>query len=113
MNKEQNNQEQDDLQVSNESNVMFFDEEQIFTMTGDDGEDVDFVGIAFVEMDKKTYLLAQPVDDDQGVEDDEAVIFKVEPQDEEIDLYLPVLDEELGDKIFEEYLRATAEEIED
>ncbi len=47
-----------------------------------------------------------------GVEDDEAVIFKIVEENEETDLFVPLESEELMEKIFDEYLKAAAEETE-
>jgi len=92
-----------------QTNVRFIYEDEKFTLIGDDGEEVDVMLIATVELDNKTFVLAQPLDEKHETADDEAVIFEAEPQDEKTSLFKPVLDDELGDRVFEEYLKATAE----
>ncbi|MCL1945025.1 MAG: DUF1292 domain-containing protein [Firmicutes bacterium] len=92
--------------------VQFLEDNYIFALSGDDGEDeVDFYGIALIELDGQSFMLAQPVEDDQGIEEDEAVIFKLQEQDKDTMLYLSLTEseEELVDRVFEEYLRATAD----
>lgn len=103
--KKENKQEQ----VKND-NVELFEDEEIITLQDENGNDVDFAEVACVEYEGKFYALLQPVDDVEGMEEDEVIICLLEPQDDETEIITPVMDDELAEKVFEEYLKAVADE---
>ncbi len=94
----------------NEKKVEFIEEEEIITLYDENDNPVDFYEIAVVEYEEEFYVLLQPAEDVEGIEDDEVIICKMEEQDDETDLITPVNDEELLEKVFNEYLKAISEE---
>ena len=91
-------------------NVEVIDEE-IITLYDDDNNPVDFYEVACVEYEDEYYALLQPVEPMEGLSEDEALIFKlVEQEGEESDLFVPVEDEALLNAVFEEYLKAAADD---
>lgn len=93
----------------NEKDVEVFDDEEIITLTDDDGNPVDFYEVACIEYKGDFYALMQPVEPMEGLGDDEALIFKVSEEDEENDIFEPVYDESILEAVFNEYLNAMAD----
>lgn len=53
-------------------------ENEIFTITGENGQTIDFILIAEVELNDYSYLILKPCDDSMGLDPDEAIIFRME-----------------------------------
>lgn len=96
-------------EVKNDDSVELIDEDEIITLTDDEGKPVDFYEVACIEYQGEFYALLQPVEPLEGLGDDEALIFKVREEDEDNDVFEPVLDENILDAVFNEYLNAIAE----
>jgi len=95
------------LEHSQNVKVEFIDDsEEPYFLTNDDGTQEEFIGIAGIEYYGVFYVILKPVNPIQDMADDEALLFRIEPEDEDNDMYIPVEDEGLADKIFEEYLKA-------
>lgn len=94
----------------NEKKVQIIEEEEIITLYDENDNPVDFYEVAVVEYEDEFYALLQPAEDVEGIADDEVIICKLEEQDDDTDLILPVNDEELLEKIFNEYLKEISEE---
>ncbi|MCH5164559.1 MAG: DUF1292 domain-containing protein [Clostridiales bacterium] len=90
-------------------NCEIFEEEDIITLQDEQGNPIKFVEVACVEFEEEFYVLLSPAEEVEGIGDDEVIICKLEDQDDETQLIVPVEDEELMQKVFDEYLR-TAEE---
>jgi len=93
-------------------NVELFEGDRVISLTGDDGQTVEFFEIACVDYEGEFYSLLQPVKPMEGIADDEVVIFKLQEdeENEDTDLFLPVGDEDILEKVFEEYMRKIADE---
>ncbi|MCL2370308.1 MAG: DUF1292 domain-containing protein [Firmicutes bacterium] len=93
-------------------NVELFEGDRVITLNNDEGEAVDFYEIACVDYEGEFYSLLQPVKPMDGIADDEVVIFKLQEdeENEDTDLFLPVGDEKLLEKVFEEFMRKVADE---
>ena len=80
------------------------DEESIITLLTASGEEVDFIEVAEIAHEGKQYAILQPVELLDGMDDDEALVFEVELDDDGRPTgFNVVLDDELIDKIFEIY----------
>lgn len=90
-------------------NVEIIEDDEIVTLYDDDNQPVDFYEVAVVEYEDDYYALLEPVEEMEGIEEGEVLIFKLEEQDDGTDMFIPVDDEELLNAVFEEYLR-TAED---
>ena len=62
-----------------------------------------------MEYQGEFYAFLQPVEKMEGVEEDDAFIFKVREEDEETDVFEPVTDDSIREAVFNEYLNAVAE----
>ena len=87
---------------------MSYDEmekEGVITLMTDDGEEVDFVEVAGIAYKGEFYAILQPVELLEGMEEDEAVVFKVTTNENGEDNFALELDDDVIDGVFEEYNR--------
>jgi hypothetical protein len=75
----------------------------------DDGEELEFSNVFSVNLDFNTYVILQPVETLEGMEEDEALVFSL-TRVEGNDQYSIVIDDEIIDKVFEEYNRLLDEQ---
>lgn len=83
-------------------NYTYDEDDDIVTLTGANGEDVDFVEIAGIQYGNEFYVILQPVELLEGMDDDEALVFKVSSINGEDNFELE-LDDCIIDAVFEEY----------
>ena len=79
-----------------ENNEILMEEESILTLTDENGEDISFEYLDCVEYQGTEYLVLMPVES----EDNEIVILRIEPVDEETENYLAVEDEAVLDAVY-------------
>ena len=91
--------EKDKIDVNEE------EEEEVITLATPDGEEVDFTEIAAVEFEDKLYVIMQPVELFEGMEDDEALVFAVTDENEEDARFDVVSDDRIIDGVFAEYYK--------
>jgi uncharacterized protein YrzB (UPF0473 family) len=87
---------------------MSYDEmekEGVITLMTDDGEEVDFVEVAGIAYKGEFYAILQPVELLEGMEEDEALVFKVTTNENGEDNFALELDDDVIDGVFEEYNR--------
>ena len=95
------------------NSVEIFDDEsgEVITLHDDKENPVDFIQVACVDFEGRFYALLRPAQKVEGIGEDEVVIFKLEEgKDGGDDLFVPVESEELLTKVFDQYLRAVADE---
>ena len=87
----------------------FFDEENFenVKLEDNDGKEIEFEQIAVVDYEEKYYAILHPVTKMDGVEEDEALVFLI---DEEKDELSYCDDEVLAQSIFEVYYNSLDEE---
>ena len=79
------------------------EEDDIITLLAPSGEEIDFIEIAGIAYDGKFYAILQPVELLDGMEDDEALIFKVSRGKDGQDKFEIELNDSVIDAVFEEY----------
>lgn len=79
-------------------------EDDIVQLQSADGELIDFVEIAGIALEGNYYVILQPVELFDGMNEDEALAFRVS-RGEEGDKFEIVFDEDLIDRIFAAYDR--------
>lgn len=94
---------------NNEQEVELIDEDEVITLYDDENKPVKFYEVACIEYQGDFYALMQPVEPMEGLDEDEALIFKVREEDEDNDVFEPVTDENILEAVFNEYLNAVAE----
>lgn len=72
-------------------------EQNILTLTDENGVDVDFEYLDCIDYQGKEYLVLMPAEE----ESTEIVILEVEPVDDETENYLAVTDEELLNAVYD------------
>ena len=79
------------------------DDDDIITLTTADGEEVDFIEIAGIAYRGNFYVILQPVELLDGMEEDEALVFKVTRGKDDEDKFEIELDDAIIDAVFAEY----------
>ena len=72
------------------------EEDNILTLTDENGEETEFEYLDSVEYEGQEYLILTPTEEDSG----QIVILQVEPVDEENENYLAVEDEALLNEVY-------------
>ena len=89
-----------------------FDENDTSTITlyNERNEAVEFNQIAVIPLEDKVYAILQPVEMPEGADEDEALVFELEEvADDQVVINL-VKEDEIIDKVFDEYYRLLEEE---
>ena len=86
-------------------------EDNIVTLKNADGEDVDFLEIAGIAYKGNFYAILQPVELIEGMDDDDALVFKVTKRADGENNFELELDDEINTAVFEEYNRLLDEHI--
>ncbi len=89
------------------------DEDDIVTLLSADGEEIDFVEIAGIAYKGSFYAILQPVELLDGMDDDEALVFKVTRGKDGEDKFEIELDDSVIDAVFAEYNKLLDEAIAD
>ncbi len=84
--------------------------EDIVTLLDDEGNEVDFLELAIIELDGKRYSILQPVELLEGMEEDEALVFRLEDSGDDEETFEMELDDDILDAVFAEYNRLIEEE---
>lgn len=85
-------------------------EDEIVTLAGPDGEEVDFIVIAGIIIEEKYYEILQPEKLFDGMEEDEALVFEVIDNGDGSAKYNYVDDDATIDAVFAEYEKLANEE---
>ncbi len=89
------------------------DEDDIVTLLSADGEEIDFVEIAGIAYKGSFYAILQPVELLDGMDDDEALVFKVTRGKDGEDKFEIELEDSIIDAVFAEYNKLLDEAIAD
>ena len=79
------------------------DEDDVVTLLSANGEEIDFVEIAGIAYKGSFYAILQPVELLEGMDDDEALVFKVTRGKDGEDKFEIELDDSVIDAVFTEY----------
>lgn len=90
----------------NNNDVEILDEDETITLYDEKGNPVEFYEVACVEYQGEFYALMCPKEPMEDLADDEALIFKVKEVDEEDVSFEQVMDEDVLQAVFNEYLNA-------
>ena len=77
----------------------------IVTLVGPNGENIDFIEIITVAHKGNLYAILQPVELFEGMEENEAIVFRMDTDEEGNDQFHVVLDDVIIDAVFAEYNR--------
>ncbi len=96
------------MSVENEEGTgqdMLDEDDDIISLTSATGEQIDFCEIAGIAHKGNFYAILQPVELIEGMEDDEALVFKVTRLEDGQDKFEIELNDEIIDAVFAEYNR--------
>ena len=89
--------------TDNYNDILDEEEDDIIILKSADGEEVEFIEIAGINLNGKFYAILQPVELLEGMEEDEAFVFEVvETEDGEQGFDL-ITDDEIIDEVFKKY----------
>ena len=101
--------EKKDIEVEERDAIdMLLDEEctDDITLYDENNVPVDFEQIAVIPLDERLFAILKPVEPLEGVGEDEGIVIEI---DEEADEIYTVNEDDIVDKVFEEYYRMNAE----
>ena len=90
-----------DEELKNE--IVTEDDDDIVTLLSANGEEIDFVEIAGIAYKGNFYAILQPVELLDGMDEDEALVFKVSRGEDGSDKFEIELNDEIIDAVFAEY----------
>lgn len=79
--------------------TMIQEDDEIVTLTYEDGSSEDFYDIAELDYDGKWYIYLQPVTPSEEFAADEVLIYEMAQEEEGQEVFLPVEDVKLMDKL--------------
>ena len=82
---------------------MFENDDHIVTLFSANGEEVDFIEIAGIMYNGNFYAILQPVELLDGMDDDEALVFKVSRGEDGEDKFEIEVDDYIIEQVFIEY----------
>lgn len=85
-------------------------DDDIITLLSDSGEEIKFVEIAGIAYNGKFYVILQPVELLDGMEEDEALVFEVTRAPNGEDNFRIEVDDDVISHVFAEYNRLLDEE---
>ena len=88
------------------------EDDEIVTMTYEDGTTEDFFCIAELDYEGKWYAYLQPVEETDDFAEDEVLIYEIGEDENGDEIFLPVEDDELLDKLVEELNNSVDEDDE-
>jgi len=94
-----------------ESNYM--ESDNIVVLSDEDGNDLKFQHLMTLEYNGKDYIVLCPAEPMDDIGEDEAVILRIEQDDEGNDVYESLTDENELEKVFEKYLEIAGTEEDD
>ena len=86
-----------------QEDILDEEDDGIIVLRTDNGEEIEFVEIASINIDERYFLILQPVEKVEGLDDDEAIAFEVVTDENGDDKFNIVTDDDLLTKIFKEY----------
>ncbi len=89
--------------MDNNENGKFEQDDSIITLMSATGEEIDFIEVAGIAYKGNFYAILQPVELLEGMNDDEALVFKVSRNEDGSDKFEIVLDDDIIDAVFAEY----------
>ncbi len=86
-------------------NKNFLEDDEIITLTGPDGKDIEYVEIADIELDGVLYSILETVEYLEGLDENVSLVFKVTPINMDEAEYEIVQDDAIVEAVFAEYDR--------
>ncbi|NMA59978.1 MAG: DUF1292 domain-containing protein [Clostridiales bacterium] len=87
--------------------------EEVIVLVGDQGDELEFIEVAVVELGDKVYICLEPAEPIEGFADGDLLIFEIGLNDEGEEIFISIDDQEEVDAVFKEFLKMQNEEDED
>ena len=97
----------------NENLEVEFEEDDIVELVDDEGNTIKFYHVATIDYEGNWYVFFSPTEEMEDVDPDEVVIFRLDSDEEGNDVFSPIEDEELLQKVYDEYVKVMSEEYAD
>ena len=91
-----------------ENNDLILEEENLLTLTDENGDEETFEYLDVIEYEGKEYLFLLPTEEDSS----EIVVLEIEPVDEENENYLPIGDEAVLSAVYDLFKEKYKDEFE-
>lgn len=98
-----------------QENAELQEDEEIIVLADEEGKEIEFKHIATLDYEEEWYMYLEPLEEMEGeekktvdgeeVEETEMVIFHIQSDADGNDVFVPVEDEELLDKLYNEFLK--------
>ena len=85
------------------------DDDEVIVLMSADGEEVEFVEIAGINLHGKFFAILQPVELLEDMTEEDCLVFEVTPVNDEEDKFDLVTDDKIIDAVFAEYEKLLAE----
>lgn len=86
------------------------EESDIVELVDEEGKSVNFRHVATIDYKDEWFVFFSPVEEIEGVTEDEVVIFKLGTDETGADVFLPIEDDKLLDEVYAEYIKVMEEE---
>ena len=100
-----NNQDVDILDI-----LLDEDNEEAITLYDEKGKSYKFDQVAIIPLDEKLYAILKPLDDIEGVADDEAIVFAVQENENGEGSLTIEANESIAMRVFDEYYKLLDEQ---
>lgn len=80
-------------------------EDDIIELEDDEGNVVNFSWVGTFDYKEETYVVFEPAEPNENFEEGEAVIFRLESDEDGSDLFMPIEDEAKLQEVFDEFIR--------
>ena len=97
---EQQNEEIDILDI-----LLDEDNEDPVTLFDENGKEYKFDQVAIIPLEEKLFAILKPIDEIEGIADDEAVVFRIDEKPSGETALIVEQDEPLAMRVFEEYYK--------
>lgn len=85
------------------------DEENIVTLIDEDNREVQFEHILTLDVDDNEYVVLAPLEPMEGVGEDEAIILRLDEDENGDEIYVNIEDEDEMQSVYEAYMQVMAE----
>lgn len=85
------------------------EDDEIIELISEDGETKKFYHVATIDYENEWYVFFQPADKMDDADEDEVMVFKLDSDENDNDIFMPVQSEELLHKVYAEYVRVMNE----
>lgn len=89
----------------NEKGIEFNEEDEIVTLTDDEGNDRDFFVLAELDYKDKWYIYLEPTEPTEDFQEGEIIIFELGENEQGDEIFIPIEDETLLNEVFELFLK--------